>query len=189
MYPLQFFPAKGIFSSCIDSDSDTKTPESSSFNLAEPEEVLAHTSFYDHNRNCHQQSNPSKRHAVLCRFVLERPQPKPHRLNEYGITFLTSLLVAKVNGVVETRSMYLFRALATKPTTSIDDDIREFMDMIRDYPIFALSDTHGAFIQQWRELETLYENGLDQEDWEVWERLRKLEMAFMSEQGSLIVDP
>lgn len=97
--------------------------------------------------------------------------------------------MAKVNGVVATRSMYLFRALATKPTTSIDDDIREFMDMIRDYPIFALSDTHGALIQQWRELETLYENGLDQEDWEVWERLRKLEMAFMSEQGSLIVDP
>ena len=108
-----------------------------------------------------------------------------HSMNT-ALMFLATLFEAKASGVVETRSMPLLRALATRPTTSTDDDIKEFMDMIRSYPIFlALSDTHGAFIQQWRELETMYGNWVAQEEWDVHGRLWNLQLAFMNEQGSV----
>jgi hypothetical protein len=107
-----------------------------------------------------------------------------------ALMFLATLFEAKISGVVETRSMPLLRALATRPTTSIDDDIKEFMDLIRGRPIFlALSDTHGAFIREWRGLETMFGNWMAQQESAVQEQLRDLENAFMSEQGSLTLHP
>lgn len=102
-----------------------------------------------------------------------------------ALMVLRSLFQAKLDGVIETGSMPLLRGFATKPTTSINDDIKEYMDMIRGCPVFsAFSDKNGAFIYQWRGLEIMFEDWRTQDRMAVKDRLRDLLDAFWSEQGS-----
>jgi len=102
-----------------------------------------------------------------------------------ALMVLRSLFQAKLDGVIETGSMPLLRGFATKPTTSIDDDIKEYMEMIRSCPEFStLSDKNEAFIYEWRGLEDMFEIGELRIDMAVRDRLRDLLDAFWSEQGS-----
>jgi len=103
-----------------------------------------------------------------------------------ALIMLETLFGAKLDGVVETASMPLLRGLATRPTTSIDDDMKEFMEMIRDYPEFkALSDKHEAFLHEWRGLEDMVENWRAQDRMAVRTRFWDLIDAFWKEQGNV----
>jgi len=101
-----------------------------------------------------------------------------------ALMMLETSFEAKVGGVVERGSMPLLRGLATWPTTFIDNDIKEYMEVIRSCSEFsALSDKNGAFIHEWRGLEDMFENWRTQDQMAVKDRLRDLYDAFWREQG------
>lgn len=78
---------------------------------------------------------------------------------------LEDLFEAKVKGIKETISMEMFTTWSDlSPTISIDDNIQEFMDMIRNSKQFKdLRAKDGAFIHEWRGLETVLKEWNDGE--------------------------
>lgn len=70
---------------------------------------------------------------------------------------LEDLFEAKVKGIKDALSMEIFTAWRDpSPNISIDDSIQEFMGMIRNCKQFkALREIDGAFMREWRELETV----------------------------------
>jgi hypothetical protein len=78
---------------------------------------------------------------------------------------LEDLFEAKVKGIKDTLSMEIFTAWRDPlPTVSIDDSIQEFMDTIRKCKDFKdLREKDGAFMREWRGLETILEEWNDGE--------------------------
>jgi len=78
---------------------------------------------------------------------------------------LEDLFEAKVEGIKDTLSMEIFTTRRDPlPTISIDDSIQEFMDMIRKCKQFKdLREKDGAFMREWRGLETILEDWNDGE--------------------------
>lgn len=78
---------------------------------------------------------------------------------------LEDLFEAKVKGIKDTLSTEIFTAWRDpSPNVSIDDSIQEFMDMIRNCEQFKdLRAKDGAFMREWRGLETVLEEWNDGE--------------------------
>lgn len=78
---------------------------------------------------------------------------------------LEDLFEAKVKGIKEAISMEMFTTWSDiSPAVSINDSIQEFMDLISDCRQFNdLREKDGAFIREWRGLETVLQEWNDGE--------------------------